>query len=129
MLTLLGTKIIDLEHFSERILWFSHQSLDMQSFPFDCGNGLRRDVVEHAVHALDLVDDAVRDVLQKLERDILDRSGHCIGRVDGADDNRPIPAALSVDDTGGLVVGYDGEVLPYLAGKAVLCKLLAQDRI
>lgn len=36
MLTLLGTKIIDLEHFSERILWFSHQSLDIQSLPLFC---------------------------------------------------------------------------------------------
>ena len=57
----------------------------------------RSKVIEDAVHALDLVDDAVCDVLQELEGDVLNRGGHGVLGVDGTDDHRPVPAALAVN--------------------------------
>ena len=75
------------------------------------------------------MDYAVRDVLQKSERNVLNGGCHGIACVDRTDYDRPVPAAFSVDDSGRLVVGNNGEVLPYLACKAVCGEFLAQDGI
>ena len=101
----------------------------MQSFPLNCSSWFWCHIIKDAVYALDLVYDAVCDVLQKLERNVLNCGGHCIFGVDGTDDYRPIPAALSIDYACGPVVWNDCEVLPDLACKTSLCKLLAKNCI
>ena len=98
-------------------------------FPFDGARGLRGEVVQHAVHARNLRDDALRDVMQQLVRDLLDGGGHRVAGIDGTDDDRPVPAALVVLDTRGLIVGNDGEVLPDLALQAILREFFAQDGV
>ena len=95
----------------------------MKSLPLDRGDGLRREIVEHAVDAGDLVRDALGDMLQQRKGHILDRGGHGVTGVDGADDDRPLVAALAILDAHGLEVRHDGEVLPHLAGQAVLVEL------
>ncbi len=73
--------------------------------------------------------DAADEFFHKLKRNILHLGGHGIGGVDCADDDRPLEGSLAVADTGRLEVRYHGEVLPYLAGKARICELLAEDGV
>ena len=73
--------------------------------------------------------DAVHKVAHEVEGTVLDGGAHGVGGVHGADDDRPLKGALAVLHAGGLEVGHDGEVLPDLALKTVLCKLLAEDRV
>ena len=98
-------------------------------FPLDGGAGLRGQVEEDAVHALDLARDAVRDMLQQGEGDVLDGGGHGVPGVDGAQDDGPALGALAVRDADGLEVRNSGEVLPHLALQAVLRELFAQDGV
>ena len=97
--------------------------------PLDGAGGFRGEVVEDAVDAGDLGDDALGDVVEERVGDLLDGGSHCIAGVDGTDDDGPVPRALVVADTSGLVVGHNGEVLPYFALEAVLGKLLAEDGV
>ncbi len=60
---------------------------------------------------------------------MLDGHFHNISGVDGADDAGPVEGALAVLDAGGLEVRNNGKVLPYLALKACLGELLAEDRV
>ena len=98
-------------------------------FPLDGAGGFRGEVVEDAVDAGDLSDDALGDVVEERVGDLLDGGSHRIAGVDGTDDDGPVPRALVVADTSGLVIGHDGEVLPYFALEAVLGKLLAEDGV
>ena len=61
--------------------------------------------------------------------EMLDGDFDNIGRVDRADDARPVKCTLAVLDTGGLEVRNDGEVLPDLALQTRLGELFAQDRV
>ena len=97
--------------------------------PLDGAGGFRGEVVEDAVDAGDLGDDALGDVVEERVGDLLDGGSHRIAGVDGTDDDGPVPRALVVADTSGLVVGHNGEVLPYFALEAVLGKLLAEDGV
>ena len=98
-------------------------------FEFYRAGGLRSEVVQDAVHTRHLMRDAVHEVAHEVERDVLDGGAHGVGGVHGADDDRPLESALAVLHAGGLEVGHDGKILPDLALKAVLCKLLAEDRV
>ena len=101
----------------------------LKLFPLDGADGLGGQVVEDAVDALNFVGDALGDVLQQLEGDVLHGGGHSVGGVDGADDGGPCIVALAVSDADGLHVGHGDKVLPDLAGKAVELKLLAEDSV
>ena len=61
--------------------------------------------------------------------DLLDGGGHGVGGVHRADDCRPALIALAVAHAHALEVGHGDEVLPYLAGKTVLVKLLSEDGV
>src|SRR5512134_238299 len=56
--------------------------------PLDRRGRLRRDVVDDAIHAGNLVDDPVRDRLEHVIRDPRPVRGHRILGGDGADDDR-----------------------------------------
>ena len=75
------------------------------------------------------MDDAVGDRVEDIVGDRLDRRGHRVDGVDGADDGEPLLRALAVADADGPHVGDRGEVLPDLAGEAGLGELLAEDRV
>ena len=68
-------------------------------------------------------------MLQEGKGHVLNSGRHGIPGVDRTDHDGPVVGALSVADAGGAEIGHDGEVLPDLAGQAVLCKLLPQDRV
>ena len=91
--------------------------------------GLGGEVVEDAVDAGDLGDDALDEVVDQGIGQVLDSDFHDVGGVDGADDAGPVKGALAVLDAGGLEVRNDGKVLPYLALETVLGKLLAEDGV
>ena len=98
-------------------------------FPLDRGAGLRCEVEEDAVDVLDLVGDALCDVLQQGEGHILDGSGHSVLGVDGTQDDGPALGALTLGHADAFEIGDSGEILPNLALKAVLREFLTQDRI
>ena len=91
--------------------------------------GLGSEIIEDAVDAGNLGDNALHQVVDQLCGQVLDSDLHDVGGVDGADDAGPVKCALAVFDAGGLEVRNDGEVLPYLAFEAVLCELLAEDSV
>ena len=98
-------------------------------FVFDGARRLGRAVIEHAVDALDLARDARGQLVEQRPVEVLDRGGHGVAGVHGADDDGPGVGALAVGDAGGGEVGHDGEILPDLAGETGLRELLAEDRI
>ena len=61
----------------------------VKSFPRNSGYGLGRQIVQHAVNSLDLIDNAVRDLIKKSKFKRLDGSRHGIHRVDGTYYNGP----------------------------------------
>ena len=97
----------------------------IQLFPFDGTRRLGRDIVENAIDARDLARDAGADLVQNGVGDLLDRSGHSVLGVDGAQDSRPALVAAVVLDTDRLDIGDDHEILPYMLSKAVLVELVA----
>ena len=99
------------------------------SFPLDGGAGFGREVVENTVDSLDLCQDALSDLVEEGPGDLFHRGGHGILSVDCTDDDGPIPETLSVLNSGGAIVGDDGEVLPYFALESRFGELLAEDRI
>ncbi len=66
-------------------------------------------------------------MIDKLIRKMLYGNLHDIGGVDGTDDAGPVEGSLSVFYAGGLKIGNNRKVLPYLSFKAVLCELLTKD--
>ena len=98
-------------------------------FPFDRSDGLRREIHQNAVDALNLMGDAVGDVVQQRVGDLLDGGGHGVLGVDGADDGRPALVAALVLHADALDVGHGDEVLPDLLVQAVLLELFAQDGV
>src|SRR6266508_409835 len=54
------------------------------SLPLDRARRLARHVIDHAVDAFDLVDDAGRDVADELRVEGIEVGGHAIGRGDRA---------------------------------------------
>ena len=98
-------------------------------FVLDRGGRLRRTVEENAVYSLDLMRNAVGQAVEKLPVEMLNGRRHCVARIYGTDDDRPRIRTLSVGDSGRGEIGNDGEILPNLARKTSLRKLLAEDRV
>ena len=99
------------------------------SLPLNRPRRLGRQVVQHPVHAVHLVGDAVGDLLEEGEGHVLDSGGHGVNGVDGTEDDRPGVGALAVPDADGFQVGDDGEVLPDLTGETRLLELFPQDSV
>ena len=98
-------------------------------FIFHCCRGFRGVVEEYAVDACDFGGDAFYKMVDQGVRQMLDGDFHHVGGVDGADDTRPVESSLAVLYAGRLEIRNDGEILPYLAFKAVLCEFFAKDSI
>ena len=98
-------------------------------FPLDGSGGLGGEVHQDAVDAGDFVGDAVRDMVQEGVGDFLNGGSHGVPGVDGADNGGPTLIAFAVLDAHALQIGHGDEVLPDLAGKAVLVELLPEDGI
>ena len=79
-------------------------------------HGCRRlgsEIIEDAVDAGNLADDALNKVVDQRIGQVLNSNFHDIGGVDGTDDARPVEGALAVLDACGLEVRNDSKVLPY----------------
>ena len=98
-------------------------------FPLNRSDRLGGEIHYDAVDAFDLVGDAVGDMVQEGVGDLLDGGGHGVGGVHRADDCRPALIALAVAHADALEVGHGDEILPDLAGKAVLVELLSEDSV
>ena len=98
-------------------------------FPLNRADRLGGDIHYDAVDTLDLMGDAVGDMMQEGVGYLLDGGGHGIGGVHRADDCRPALIALAVAHADALEVGHGDEILPDLAGKAVLVELLSEDSV
>ena len=98
-------------------------------FPLNRADRLRGEIVENAVDAVDLVGDAVGNLVENGVGDLLDGGGHRVARVDGADDGGPALVSAAVLDAHALDVGHGDEVLPNLFGKTVLIELLAENGV
>jgi len=61
------------------------------SLPLDGAGGFRGEVVEHAVDARHLVDDALGDVVEQRVGNLLDGGGHGVAGVHGTNDDGPVP--------------------------------------
>ena len=101
----------------------------LKLFPLDGAGWFWSEVVEHAVYAFYFGGDACGDVLQEVEWHVFDGSGHGVDGVYGADDDTPFIGTLVVTYANALEVRNRGEVLPYLAFKAVLCEFFAKNSV
>ena len=66
--------------------------------------GLGGEVIEDAVDAGNLCDDALHQVVDQVCGQMLDSDFHDVGGVDGADDAGPVKGALAVFDAGGFEI-------------------------
>src|SRR5690242_9940131 len=98
------------------------------SLPFDRRRRLARDVVDDAIDAADLVDDACRDPLEHVVRQPRPVGGHPVFARDGADRHHVRVRSEVAHDADALQRGQDGEVLPRLRTGAAL-DLVARDRV
>ena len=98
-------------------------------FPLNSGAGLGSEVIEDTVHVVDLGGDAVCDMLEKLEGDILDGGGHCVTGIDRADDDGVSEGARVILNADRLEIGHDGEVLPDFFIKPRQSKFLPQNSV
>src|SRR5881396_617606 len=97
--------------------------------PLDGGRRLRRDVVDDAVHALHLVDDAAREPGEEIAGQPRPIGRHAVGRGDGADGDHVLVGALVAHDADRLDRQEDGERLPEVAVEAGRADLLLDDRV
>ena len=67
--------------------------------------------------------------MEEGEGNVLDRGGHGVAGIDGAEDDRPRIAPLPVGHAGGFEVRNNGEILPHLTGEPRLRELLTQNGI
>src|SRR5262245_6639931 len=86
--------------------------LAVRSLPLDRGGGLARDVVDDAVDAADLVDDAAADAPEEIGREDGPVGGHAVAALDGADGDHVVVGALVPHDADGVDRHEDGEGLP-----------------
>ena len=98
-------------------------------FPLNRPGRLRGQIQHYAVDAFYLMGDPGGDVVEEGIGDLLDGGRHGVGGVDRADDGRPALVALAVLYADTLHVRHGNEVLPDLAGKAVLVELLSEDSV
>ena len=88
------------------------RSVGPESFPLNRPRRLTRDVVHHAVDALDLVDDAGRGFAQKLHVEGIEIRRHAVGRGDGTQPDDVVIGAAVTHDAHCLHRQQHGERLP-----------------
>ena len=96
----------------------SPESLDITGFfgffalfPLDGGRGFTCDVVDDAVDALDLIDDAGRDPVQYVVGDSGPVGGHEVAGGDGTEGQGIVIGPAVTHDTHRTGVGEDGKIL------------------
>ena len=83
----------------------------LKSFPLYCGRGFGRDIVDDAVDALDLIDDAGRDSVQYVVGDSGPVGGHEVAGGDGTEGQGIVIGPAVAHDTHRPGVGEDGKIL------------------
>src|SRR2546428_2835500 len=81
-------------------------------FPFDSRRRLRRDVVHHAIHAGNLVDDATRDLRQDVVRQPRPVGGHAVLALHSSHRHHVAVGAVVTHHAHALQRGQDREGLP-----------------
>ena len=104
-------------------------AIKRRSFPLDCRDRLRGEIIKHAVYAFDFVQDPVGDLSEQFIGDRFDRGGGRVNGVDSSENYRPFICALVVLDAGRLEIGNYSEILPNLALQTVRGKFFAKDRV
>src|SRR5262245_1336807 len=99
------------------------------SLPLDGRGRLRRDVVDDAVHAGNLVDDPARDRLEHVVRDPRPVGGHRVLGGHRADDDGVGVRALVALHADGADGGEHREALPQLAVQVGAADLLEEHRV
>ena len=97
--------------------------------PFDGSRGLGRDVVDHAVHAVDLVDDTVGDAREERIGEADPVGGHAVAALDRADGDGVLVGAFVAHDADGAHGEEDGESLPDLVVEVGLLHLVDDDLV
>ena len=98
-------------------------------FPFYCCWRFGGYVVDDAVYALDLVDDAHGDFIEHLVRDARPVGGHEVRCGDASEGESIVIRSAVAHDTDGAHIGQHREVLVHRALKMRLCDLLAEDEV
>ena len=91
-------------------------------FPLDGADGLGSQIHEDTVDALDLMGDAVGDVVQQSVGNLFDGGGHGVGGVHGADDGGPTLVTHLIAHANALHIGNGDEVLPDPTTIGNLCR-------
>ena len=97
--------------------------------PLDRSDGLGRQVQADTVDAFHFVGDAVGDMVEERVGNFFDGGGHGVLGVDGTDDGGPALVAALVLHAHALDIGHGDEVLPHLAGQAVVGKFFTENGI
>ena len=90
------------------------------SLPLNGAGGLGCQVKQDPVDALNLLRDALGDVLEQVKGDVLHRGGHGVHRVYRPQDDRVLHGPGMAPHAHRPEVGDHGKVLPHLARKACL---------
>ena len=98
-------------------------------FPLNTSRGLGGYIIQHAVAAVDLADDAGGDAAEEIVGQLGHVGGHEVVGGDGADGNGVGVGALVAHDAHAAGVGQYGEILGDLAVPARLGDLLAEDQV
>src|SRR5262249_25216339 len=97
--------------------------------PLDRAGRLRGHVVHHAVHPLDLVDDAGRDVAEELHVEAVEVGRHAVGRRDGAERHHVVVGAPVAHHADGLHRQDHRERLPDVVVEPGAADLLDEDLV
>lgn len=98
-------------------------------FPLYCCRRFGGYVVNYAVYALDLVDDAHGHFIEHLVRDSCPVGGHEVRGGDAAEGESIIIRPAVAHDADGAHIGQHREILVHRALKMRLCDLLAEDEV
>ena len=100
-----------------------------RSFPLDGGRRLAADVIGDARDVLQLVDDAVGDLLQQLIRQVRPAGRHEVDGLDGTNGDDPLVTTAIADDADGLDWQEDGERLAGLVVPAEVVQFFDEDGV
>ena len=98
-------------------------------FEFDRGGRFGRDIIDDAVDALDLVDDAHGDAIEHIVRDARPVGGHEVRRRDAAQRERIVIRAAVAHNTDRAHIRQHREVLIHRLLQVRLGDLVAEDEV
>ena len=101
----------------------------LELFPLDRGGRCGRNIIDDAVDALDLVDDANGDAVEHIIRDARPVGGHEVRRRDTAQRERIVIRAAGAHNTDRAHIRQHREVLVHRLLKVCLRDLVAEDEV